>query len=395
MLSEPHVHQSAAKTASASRAGTAIELIVLHNSYQPTEEALAQYSSPGSTSAPHYHVARDGTITQLVPEARAAKHSGTTSWNKRSRNIDRLSVGVAIESVPLAGLSDAQIGPLHDLVAAIQQRHGLPLDAFYLWASDIDLAEDQSLLRPATLPAIPRPRGPVVLHADDTQATTPAPASPPAPPVAGAGPFPIPGSGMLSHWADYGRAPEAARLLINQSLRLLGSDPDVVGKVLSPAQRKSLGVSADIVCADGVLFALQAAGMDLSWKVDDPTGAGKTGPRCANFYRPCAGNAGKLRDVTNEPPLPGDVFVYSKDDLSRDRGWHVNMYIGPLSGTDISGRTYRPEQKFDVVDTNMGDPENKPFPLNLILTRKRGFPQVHRVRLLQFDQLYRSAGLIA
>jgi hypothetical protein len=200
---------------------------------------------------------------------------------------------------------------------------------------------------------------------------------------------------MVSNWADYARAPEAARRLINQSLRLLGTDPDVVQKVLTPDQRKSLGVSADIVCADGVLFSLQAAGMDLNWKVDDPSGQGKTGPRCANYYRPCAGNAGKLRDVTNEPPLPGDVFVYGKGDFAHDRGYHVNMYIGPLSGTDASGRTYRPDQKFDVVDTNMGDPENKPFPLNLILTRKRGFPLVRRVRLLQLEQLYRSVGLIA
>src|SRR5436190_18683331 len=98
MPNEPRVQQSAAaKTASASRAGASVELIVLHNSYQPAGEALAQYAAPGSASAPHYHIARDGTITQLVPEARAARHSGTTSWNKRSRNIDRISVGVAIE----------------------------------------------------------------------------------------------------------------------------------------------------------------------------------------------------------------------------------------------------------------------------------------------------------
>ncbi len=418
MSNEPHAHQSAAaKTASASRAGAPIELIVLHNSYIPAGEALARYAAPGSTSAPHYHIARDGTITQLVPEVRAARHSGTTSWNKRSRNIDRISVGIAIEGAPLAGLTDAQIGPLHDLVGAIQQRHGLPADAFYLWAGDIDLAEGQSLLRPAALPAIPRPKGPVVLHADDTDAVatpapapasppsstpagpppaaeTPAPASPP-PPVTGSGPFPIPNSGMVSHWADYGRAPDGARRLINQALRLLGTDPDVFQKVLSPEQRKSLGVSADIVCADGVLFSLQAAGMDLNWKVDDPSGAGKTGQRCANFYRPCAGNAGKLRDVTSEPPLPGDVFVYGKGDFAHDRGYHVNIYVGPLSGTDTSGRTYRPEQSLDVVDTNMGDPENKPFPLNLIMTRKRGFPLVRRVRLLQLEQLYRGAGLIA
>ena len=53
MPNEPHVQPSAAaKTASASRAGASVELIVLHNSYQPAGEALAQYAAPGATSAP-------------------------------------------------------------------------------------------------------------------------------------------------------------------------------------------------------------------------------------------------------------------------------------------------------------------------------------------------------
>jgi hypothetical protein len=168
----------------------------------------------------------------------------------------------------------------------------------------------------------------------------------------------------------------------------------VYTKVLSPAQRKQLGGGQDIVCADGVLFALRAAGLDVGWKVDDPSGQGKIWPRCANFYRPCAGNAGKLRDVTDEAPLPGDVFVFSKNDLARDRGYHVNIYVGPFSGTDTSGRTHPPERGYDVVDTNMGDPENKPFSINTIMTRRRGFPVVRRVRLLQLEQLYREAGLI-
>jgi len=409
MPNEPHVHQlSAAKTASTSRAEAPVELIVLHNSYLPAAEVLAGYAAPGSTSAPHYHIARDGTLTQLVAEERAARHSGTTSWRKRSRNIDRISVGVAIEGLPLAGLSDAQSVALRDLVGAIQQRHRLPADALYLWGGEFDPIAGQSLLRPAALPALPRPKGPVVLHAEDTDvpatpasapasppASAPAPASPPAPPIDGSGPFPIPNSGMVSHWADYGRAPEAARLLINQALRLLGNDADVIQKVLTPAQHKTMGLSTDIVCADGVLFSLQAAGMDLNWKVDDPSGAGKLGPRCANFYRPCAGNATKLRDVSNEPPLPGDVFVYSKGDLIHDRGWHVNIYVGPLSGTDMSGSSFRLDQGFTVVDTNMGKPENKPFTLQAILANKRGYAQVHRVRLRQLEQLYRDAGLIA
>jgi hypothetical protein len=398
MPNEPHVHQSsAAKKASAGRSGASVELIVLHNSYMPADEALSSYAASESAMAPHYHIARDGTITQLVPEARAAKHSGVTSWKKRSRNIDHISVGIAIEGAPLAGLSDAQVVALRGLVAAIQERHGLPKDAMYLWAGEIDLAEGQSLLRPAMLPPLPQAKGPVVLSAEAGEtvpASTPA-GQPPTSVDASGGAFPIANSGMRSHWADYGRAPEAARQLISQALRLLGTDSDVVQKVLTPAQRKSLGVSADIVCADAVLFALQAAGLDLAWKVDDPSGGGKTGPRCANYYRLCAGNAGKLRDVTGEPPLPGDIFVFGKNDFSRDRGYHVDIYVGPLSGTDASGRSYRLEQALDVVDASMGDPENKPFPLNQIMTRKRSYALVRRVRLLQLEQLYRSAGLIA
>ena len=61
-------------SASTSRQGTRVALIVIHDDLRPAAQALAADGAPDATRAPHYYIDTAGAITQLVPEQRAAQH---------------------------------------------------------------------------------------------------------------------------------------------------------------------------------------------------------------------------------------------------------------------------------------------------------------------------------
>jgi hypothetical protein len=113
--------QPAPASASATRRKTAISAIVIQLSTVAATKALASYTAKGSKSAPHYHVAADGTITQLVAEERAALHSGMAKLGRR-RNINLLSIGIVAEQTKEGRVAAAS---LRWLVTTIQTRHGL------------------------------------------------------------------------------------------------------------------------------------------------------------------------------------------------------------------------------------------------------------------------------
>src|SRR5262249_16932012 len=103
---------------------------------RPANAARAAFTSKGAKSAPHYYVAESGAIVQFVGESRAARHSGTALWNKRRRNIDRISIGIVIEHAEGRPYSDAQLVALHRLIDAIQQRYKLNDAAIAGWTPD-------------------------------------------------------------------------------------------------------------------------------------------------------------------------------------------------------------------------------------------------------------------
>src|SRR5262245_42329576 len=128
------IEQAAAPaSASAARGKSAISLIVLHEDARPAQAAIAAYTAKGAKPAPHYYVAESGAITQLVRESRAARHSGTATWNKRRRNVDRISIGVTLEHAADQQYPDAQLIALHRLLDAIQQRYKLSDAAIVDW----------------------------------------------------------------------------------------------------------------------------------------------------------------------------------------------------------------------------------------------------------------------
>src|SRR6476659_8136341 len=116
---------TSAQGASASRQGTRVTLIVIHDDPRPADQALAAAGAPAATQAPHYYIDAAGAIAQLVPEQRAAHHVGKSLWDRRIRNVDRMSVGIALEAQAQAGYSARQLAALHWLLDQIEQRHQL------------------------------------------------------------------------------------------------------------------------------------------------------------------------------------------------------------------------------------------------------------------------------
>ena len=90
---------------------------------------------------PHYYVAGDGAIYQLVDDSAAAWHSGMGTWNDRRQNINRISLGITAER-ELHGYSDTGLAALAWLVETLRKRYDLPKSAVVRW-SDLDPAHGE------------------------------------------------------------------------------------------------------------------------------------------------------------------------------------------------------------------------------------------------------------
>ncbi len=139
--------------ASTTRRNASIRLIVMHDDQRTAEQALDSFTKKGNRSAPHYFVAGDGTITQLVNEERAAYHSGQAILDGRLRNIDRISIGIAVERISKL-MSNAQAAALRGLLLELQQRHGLLADATRVRWVPITEEQKRGRLQPAALPEV-------------------------------------------------------------------------------------------------------------------------------------------------------------------------------------------------------------------------------------------------
>jgi N-acetyl-anhydromuramyl-L-alanine amidase AmpD len=122
-----------APAACGSRGGSKIALVVLHGDAGPAPVSLLQMASPGARRMTHYYVAADGSVYQLVDDELSAWHSGMAEWEGRRRNINRSSIGVAVERAAAGGYPEAQIAALRTLVALLRQRYELEADAVIRW----------------------------------------------------------------------------------------------------------------------------------------------------------------------------------------------------------------------------------------------------------------------
>jgi hypothetical protein len=149
------VQRAAPSDASTTRRRQDIRYIVVHVDQRAPAEALDAFTSPGARRAPHYYLAADGTITQLVGEQRAARYTGIALLGRRRRNLDRISVTIVVEGSE-GRRATAQAAALHWLVGQIRERHGLLADAALLRWRSPEAGAVYGALEPFDLPEVVR-----------------------------------------------------------------------------------------------------------------------------------------------------------------------------------------------------------------------------------------------
>lgn len=126
-----------AHSASSTRRGNAVHLVVLHSDPRPAATVLGSYTAPDATRAAHYHIDAQGRISELVAERRAARHSGLAVWQNRQRNIDLISIGVVLEHNSGARVAVPQHISLYWLVQQIGLRHDITDEDVLAWVPDV------------------------------------------------------------------------------------------------------------------------------------------------------------------------------------------------------------------------------------------------------------------
>ncbi len=126
--------------AQAERGGKAVEWLILHAMAGPAAVQLAAMTTLDAHVATHYYLGLDGVISQLVDEAYAAWHAGIASADGLWWNLNRTSIGIALERPtgwPAAGPGDttAQVEALTWLLGELGQRYPIDASSLLLWSS--------------------------------------------------------------------------------------------------------------------------------------------------------------------------------------------------------------------------------------------------------------------
>jgi len=112
-----------------------IDTIVIHSSYNilsgnefDIAQIIKEYQQ--TNAAPHYMVARDGTVYQLVKEKDIAWHAGVSKMPARSAGgkdgrtgVNAFSIGIEMIGTKTSGYTDAQYTSLKKLIDDIRSRY--------------------------------------------------------------------------------------------------------------------------------------------------------------------------------------------------------------------------------------------------------------------------------
>lgn len=106
-----------------------ITMIVLHyTGMQDAESAIRRLTDPAAKVSAHYLIAEDGTVLQMVDEAKRAWHAGQSHW-RGITDVNSASVGIEVvnpgHEFGYRPFPEQQIDALLPLVAAIKERYDI------------------------------------------------------------------------------------------------------------------------------------------------------------------------------------------------------------------------------------------------------------------------------
>ncbi|HEY5226512.1 MAG TPA: N-acetylmuramoyl-L-alanine amidase [Methylovirgula sp.] len=112
------------------RLGKTPDCLILHYTGMETEEAaLVRLCDPAAEVSSHYAIGADGTIVQMVPEARRAWHAGRSFW-AGERDLNSVSIGIELmnggHDFGMPPYPEGQITALIELCRDIVSRHAIP-----------------------------------------------------------------------------------------------------------------------------------------------------------------------------------------------------------------------------------------------------------------------------
>jgi len=107
-----------------------VNMVVLHYTGMPTAaEALERMCDAKAEVSAHYMIDEDGTVTQLVDEAKRAWHAGRSYW-RGITDVNSASIGIELVNPGhewgYRPFPEAQIDGLLPLLSDIVKRHRIP-----------------------------------------------------------------------------------------------------------------------------------------------------------------------------------------------------------------------------------------------------------------------------
>jgi N-acetylmuramoyl-L-alanine amidase len=109
-----------------------VSMVVLHyTGMESAAAALERMCDPAAKVSAHYMIDEDGTVTRMVSEENRAWHAGRSYW-RGITDVNSASVGIELVNPGhewgYRPFTEAQMEALIPLLAAIRERHDIPLE---------------------------------------------------------------------------------------------------------------------------------------------------------------------------------------------------------------------------------------------------------------------------
>ncbi|WP_371359472.1 N-acetylmuramoyl-L-alanine amidase [Cohaesibacter sp. ES.047] len=106
--------------------GRAVDMLIMHyTGMADDQQSLDWLCSPESKVSSHYFLNRDGSLLQLVDEAKRAWHAGQSFWHGEN-DINSCSIGIEIANAGTEDFTEEQMVTLTMLSKELMARHGIP-----------------------------------------------------------------------------------------------------------------------------------------------------------------------------------------------------------------------------------------------------------------------------